>query len=318
MLPKIGVVVPCYNEEAILMDSSKKLFNKLSALIAAEKVAPDSFIAFVNDGSKDNTWPLIQQVVNEGAHFKGINLARNVGHQNAVYAGIATIYEMVDATISIDADLQDDIEVFDEMIAHFSAGIHMVYGVRKDRKSDTWFKRFTASQYYNVLSAMKVDIVKHHADFRLTSKSVNEALMQFPESQLFLRGIFPKIGYAHSFVYYDRLERLAGESKYPLKKMLALAWDGITSFSSFPLKLVFRAGVFMFFAGIMLSFYALYAYWSGNAIPGWASTVLPLYFLGAIQLLCVGILGEYIGKIYVEVKRRPRFFVQEILENQKP
>ena len=317
MLPKIGVVVPCYNEEAILMDSSQKLSEKLSALIALKKIASESFVAFVNDGSKDKTWTMIQQVVRENQLFKGINLARNVGHQNAVYAGISAIYEMVDATISIDADLQDDIQVIDEMIAHFSAGIHMVYGVRKGRKSDTWFKRFTASQYYNLLSSMKVDIVKHHADFRLTSKSVNNALMQFPESQLFLRGIFPKIGYAHSFVYYDRLERLAGESKYPLKKMLALAWDGITSFSSFPLKLVFRAGVFMFFVGILLSIYALYAYWSGNAIPGWASTVLPLYFLGAIQLLCVGILGEYIGKIYVEVKNRPRFFVQEIINNKR-
>jgi glycosyltransferase involved in cell wall biosynthesis len=222
MIPKIGIVVPCYNEEAILHDSAHKLEEKLQHLIQNEIIHQNSFVVFVNDGSKDATWSIIKDLVASSNLLVGLNLSKNVGHQNAVYAGIQSFYQKASALISIDADLQDDIQVIDEMVAHFKAGSEIVYGVRKNRTTDTWFKRMTASQYYNLLQAMKVDIVKHHADFRLTSTAVNAALMNFQESHLFLRGIFPKMGYSHSFVYYDRLERLAGESKYPLKKMATI------------------------------------------------------------------------------------------------
>lgn len=312
-LPTIGIVSPCYNEEQVLAETAHQLQELLEQMIQDHLVSSNSFIAFVDDGSKDNTWSQIESCCHNSVCIKGLKLAGNVGHQNALLAGLLTFNNDADALISIDADLQDDIKVIPEMIEKFKSGSDIVYGVRQERKTDTYFKRNTALTFYYIMKKMKVNVVHNHADYRLCSSRVIDALSRFNEVNLFLRGIIPSIGYKQEVVYYDRLERFAGESKYPLSKMLAFAWNGITSFSTFPLKMVTTIGFLIFFVCILMSLYALAALYTGNIVPGWVSTVLPMYFLGGIQLFCFGIIGEYIGKIYREVKQRPRYIIDERL-----
>jgi glycosyltransferase involved in cell wall biosynthesis len=313
-LPCIGFILPCYNEQEVLRETAAAMSAYVRLLIHKEIISPNSFIVFVNDGSADNTFSIIAQLTAEDTIFKGLNLAANVGHQRALYAGLVIFRDRADALISLDADLQDDITVTEEMIRAFRAGSDIVYGIRKERKSDTYFKRKSAELFYKLMLAMKVKIYYNHADYRLASRRVLDQLAQFREYHLFLRGIFPLMGYNHSMVYYDRKERTAGQSKYPFRKMLSFAWEGITSFSSYPLRLVSTVGFIVFLTSILLSIYTLVLYFFGYTIHGWVSTVLPIYFLGGIQLLCVSVLGEYIGKIYIELKDRPRYGVERILE----
>ncbi len=310
-LPVIGIVSPCYNEELVLAETSHQLNSILADMIARAVISEKSFAVFVDDGSKDQTWAAIEKQSSALAHIKGLKLAGNVGHQKALLAGLITFKGEADALISIDADLQDDVRVIEEMIMKFKSGTDVVYGVRKERTTDTFFKRNTALIFYKLMKKMKVNIVYNHADYRLCSTRVIDALSQFNEVNLFLRGIIPSIGFRNEVVYYDRLERFAGESKYPFKKMAAFAWNGVTSFSNYPLKLVSIIGFVIFFVCLIMSGYALFALYRHSVVPGWVSTVLPMYFLGGVQLLCFGIIGEYIGKIYLEVKQRPRYFIDK-------
>lgn len=310
----IGVILPCYNEELVLNETSAQINTVLLDLISREIISEKSFAVFVDDGSKDKTWEMIEKNASEYPTIKGLKLAGNVGHQKALLAGLLTFKDEADALISIDADLQDDISVIEEMILKFNLGIDVVYGVRKERKTDTFFKKNTALLFYNLMKKMKVNIVYNHADYRLCSKRVLNALNEFDEVNLFLRGIIPSIGFSNDIVYYNRLERFAGESKYPFRKMAAFAWNGITSFSNYPLKLVTIVGFVIFFFCLIMTVYALFALYTGNIVPGWLSTVLPMYFLGGVQLFCFGILGEYIGKIYLEVKKRPRYFIDKKID----
>ncbi len=311
--PIIGIVSPCYNEALVLNETSQQLNAILEDLVKREIISDKSFAVFVDDGSKDNTWELIESKSSTLKYIKGLKLAGNVGHQNALLAGLMTFKDEADALISIDADLQDDVRVIEEMILKFKSGIDVVYGVRKERATDTFFKKNTALLFYNLMRKMKVDIVHNHADYRLCSKRVLNALAEFGEVNLFLRGIIPTIGFKKDNVYYDRLERFAGESKYPFRKMAAFAWNGITSFSNYPLKMVTFLGFLIFLVCLLMSGYALIAlfYDKSDLVPGWLSTVLPMYFLGGIQLFCFGIIGEYVGKIYSEVKQRPRYFIDK-------
>lgn len=312
--PVVGIVLPCYNEELVLKETSTQINNILEDLIHRSIISHDSFAVFIDDGSKDNTWLLIEQSNHLYRTCRGLKLAANVGHQNALLAGLLTYKDEADALISIDADLQDDVRVIENMIIKFNSNIDVVYGVRKERKTDSFFKRNTALIFYNLMKKMKVNIIHNHADYRLCSKRVLNALSDFGEVNLFLRGIIPSIGFQKEVVYYDRLERFAGESKYPFKKMAAFAWNGITSFSNYPLKLVTIIGFVIFFLCLIMSGYAVFALFTGNLVPGWLSTVLPMYFLGGIQLFCFGIIGEYIGKIYLEVKKRPRYFIDKRID----
>lgn len=309
--PVIGIISPCYNEEKVLNETAKQLNSVIEGLIAKNIISPQSFIAFVDDGSNDKTWKLIEENSNHYTSVKGLKLAGNVGHQKALLAGLLTFKDEASALISIDADLQDDVSVIEEMILKHKAGTDVVYAVRKERTTDSSFKRNTALMFYNLMKKMKVNIVHNHADYRLCSSRVLNALAEFDEVNLFLRGIIPSIGFSNDVVYYNRLERFAGESKYPLKKMLSFAWNGITSFSNYPLKLVTIIGFVVFFVCLLMSGYALIAMFTGQVVPGWLSTVLPMYFLGGVQLFCFGIIGEYIGKIYLEVKKRPRYFIDK-------
>lgn len=307
--PTIIVVSPCYNEELVINDTVIQLSQKLEELITKDIISNKSFIAFVDDGSKDNTWNKISEYSKSNSLIKGLKLTGNVGHQNALYAGLIYYKNQADALISIDADLQDDIMVIEDMIQQYINGNEIVYGVRKERKTDSFFKRNTALFFYKIMLSMKVNIIYNHADFRLCSSRVLNALEKYEEVNLFLRGIIPEIGFKNSVVYYDRLERKAGESKYPIRKMISFAWNGITSFSNYPLKLVTIIGFFIFIGCFAMTIYALISWQLHNTVPGWLSTVIPMYFLGGIQLFCFGIIGEYIGKIYSEVKKRPRYFI---------
>jgi len=309
--PIIGIVSPCYNEEQVLAETSQQLNEVIKNLIAKEIISDKSFAVFVDDGSKDATWLKITENATLYQHIKGLKLAGNVGHQKALLAGLLTFKDEADALISIDADLQDDVAVIEEMVIKFKSGTDVVYGVRKERKTDSFFKRNTALMFYNLMKKMKVNIISNHADYRLCSSRVLTALSEFNEVNLFLRGIIPSIGFSNDAVYYDRLERFAGESKYPFKKMASFAWNGITSFSNYPLKLVTTIGFVIFVLCLIMSGYAILALILGHVVPGWLSTVLPMYFLGGIQLFCFGIIGEYIGKIYLEVKGRPRYFIDK-------
>ena len=312
---RLYIVVPCYKEEAVLPETSRRLREKLEALINQGKIDRDSRILFVNDGSKDRTWPLIEQYHKEAPEiFSGINLSRNRGHQNALLAGLSTAVTRADMVISMDADLQDDINAVDAMIDEYHNGYDVVYGVRSKRETDTFFKRFTAEGFYKIMQALGVDIVFNHADYRLMSRRALEGLMQFSEVNLFLRGIVPQIGYPSTTVTYARAERFAGESKYPLKKMIAFAADGITSFSVKPIRLVFFAGVFIFLCSLIMLIYAIVTKIAGKSTSGWSSLMASIWMLGGIQLLGLGIVGEYIGKIYNETKRRPRFIIEQILD----
>lgn len=316
-MEKLAIVVPCYNEEEVLNIASEALRGVLDDLIQKNKIAEDSFILFVNDGSKDRTWELIEE--EHEAHpvqVRGVKLAGNVGHQFALTAGLITAKDMSDVTVSIDADLQDDVKVIEEMIDKFHAGCDIVYGVRKERKTDTFFKRTTAQGFYKVMELMGVKTVYNHADFRLMSKRAVEQFSQYKETNLFLRGMIPLIGYQTDVVYYDRLERVAGESKYPLKKMLALAFNGISSFSVKPISMVLGFGLFIIFASILATVYALVSYFMGNVVPGWTSLILSVWFLGGVQLLAIGLVGQYIGKIYIEVKQRPRYNIEKVLSEE--
>ncbi len=317
-MEKLAIVVPCYNEEEVLKIASEALRGVLDDLVNKGKIAKDSFILFVNDGSKDRTWALIEE--EHAAHpvqVCGVNLAGNVGHQFALTAGLITAKDMSDVTVSIDADLQDDVAVIEEMIDKFHAGNDIVYGVRKERKTDTFFKRTTAQGFYKVMDIMGVKTVYNHADFRLMSKRAVEQFSRYKESNLFLRGMMPLIGYQTDCVYYDRKERVAGESKYPLKKMLALAFNGISSFSVKPITLILGVGLFIVFMCVLAAIYALVSYALGNVVPGWTSLILSIWFLGGLQLLAIGLVGQYIGKVYIEVKQRPRYNIEKVLSSEE-
>ncbi len=307
---RLGIVVPCYNEEDVLPETSKRLLGLLDRLGSANMIAAGSAIYFIDDGSKDRTWPLIEELAGKDSRVHGIKLSRNRGHQNALLAGLFGAEG--DALVSIDADLQDDINVIEDMVARHHEGYEIVYGVRQSRGTDTFFKKFTAEIYYKILARMGVDIVYNHADYRLMSRRAIESLRQYDEVNLFLRGIIPLLGFRTTTAYYDRAERFAGESKYPLKKMLALAMNGITSFSVVPLRMISMLGFAVSFLSLIMIAWIVYAkLFTDSVIPGWASSVVPIYFLGGIQLLSIGVLGEYVSKIYLETKRRPRFLIEK-------
>jgi len=315
--PTIGIVLPCYNEEEILLQTDQKIGGLLEQLICQKLVAENSQIIYVDDGSRDKTWEIVQGLVDTSPNRVGIKFSRNFGHQAALLGGITSIYQQVDCIITIDADLQDDIGVIEEMIVRYSHGFEIVYGVRKKRETDSAFKRKTAQGFYSLMKTMGVNIIYNHADFRLASSRVCENLLRFGEVNLFLRGIFPLIGFNSTTVYYDRLERTAGETKYPLMKMLGFALEGITSFSVKPLRIVSLIGITLFFISLILALYSLYSYLFLGTVPGWTSITLPIYFIGGVQILCIGIIGEYLGKIYKEVKSRPRFIIETIV-SKKP
>ena len=312
------VVIPCYKEEAVLPETSKRLKEKMESLISMGKIDGRSRVLFVNDGSTDRTWEIITELHQEDALFSGVNLSRNRGHQNALLAGLTTAVNFADMIISMDADLQDDINAIDEMVDKYLDGYDVVYGVRSSRKTDTFFKRFTAEGFYKVMKLLGVDIVFNHADYRLMSKRAVEGLMQFKEVNVFLRGIVPRIGYPWTTVEYERAERYAGESKYPLKKMLAFAFDGITSFSIKPIRLITTLGAGISGISFLFLIWIIVSKFFGVTVPGWSSLMVSIWIIGGIQLLCLGVIGEYIGKIYSETKHRPLFIIQEVLiDNEK-
>lgn len=309
----LSVVVPCFNEEAVLRETFSRLMQLRGRLIARRKISPRSDIVFVDDGSHDQTWPLIESWVRDGAPVVGVKLSRNCGHQNALLAGLSTAKG--DAVITIDADLQDDEDAIEQMVDAFQQGHEVVYGVRARRQSDTWFKRTSAQSFYRLMSALGVRTVFDHADYRLLSQRAIRYLEQFSEVNLFLRGVVPLLGLRSTTVRYDRRARFAGESKYPLRKMLEFALNGITSFSVAPLRAITLLGFFVSLACVAFAGWALLVkLTSPDAVPGWASTILPIYFLGGVQLFCAGVLGEYVGKIYMEIKKRPRFLIERVAE----
>ncbi len=307
------LVVPCYNEEEVLSHTSSVLKTKINNLVGKNLISPNSKILFVDDGSKDSTWDIISSLHKEDNLFSGVKLSRNKGHQNALLAGLMTARDNADIAISLDADLQDDVNAIDGFIEEYRNGCDIVYGVRSRRDTDTFFKRNTARGFYRFMRAMGVDIVDDHADYRLMSKRALDGLADFGEVNLFLRGIVPLIGYKHGFVEYERGERFAGESKYPLKKMLAFAIDGITSFSIKPIRFVTTLGMLIFITSIAMLLYFFIIKLLGKTVQGWATLMGSIWMIGGIQLLCLGIVGEYIGKIYKEVKQRPKFIIEDIL-----
>jgi len=312
MAYKIDIIVPCFNEEEIIKKTNTSLLTLLEDLINKGEISNESYICYIDDGSKDKTWNIIEELTKENKNIKGIKLANNTGHQNAILSGLQN--SKADANISIDADLQDDITVIPEMIKQFKNGSDVVYGVRNNRKKDSFFKKYTAQAFYKLIKLMGVNIVYNHADFRLLSKVVINSLSEYKEVNLFLRGIIPLIGYKSTNVYYERLERTAGVSKYGFFKMLAFAWDGITSFSITPLRIITNLGFLIFFASVIVSFWVLFIrFFTTSAVPGWASTALPIYFIGGVQILSIGIVGEYVGKIYLEAKKRPRYIIEKTI-----
>ena len=311
------VVIPCYNEEEMLDETKKQLKVKMEKLIKDGVISKQSRVMYVNDGSKDTTWELIKKINKKEKLFTGITLSRNRGHQNALLGGLMTAKEHADIIISMDADLQDDINAIDEMIKKYYDGNEVVYGVRSARKKDTLFKRVTAEGFYKFMQKMGVDIVFNHADYRLTSKRVLEEFSNFGEVNLFLRGMFPLIGFKSDVVYYERNERIAGESKYPLKKMLNFAWDGITSFSVKPIRLVLNVGIVIFALSVVMIIYSIIRKILGETVSGWTFIVCSIWFVAGIQMLSIGIVGEYIGKIYSETKKRPRYIIEENLLDEE-
>ncbi|MDT0294660.1 glycosyltransferase family 2 protein [Mesonia ostreae] len=308
--PQLAIILPCYNEETILDYSKSHLLKKLTYLMDEKKISADSKLCFVDDGSKDDTWKILDSYKEKS--IIAIKLANNFGHQFALLAGLDTLKNNFDIYITIDVDLQDDIDCIDKMIDAYDNGDDIVYGVRNDRQNDTYFKRKTATLFYDLMLRMGVKSIKHHADFRLISNKVLLEFLKFKESHLFLRGIFPEIGFKQGVVYYKRKERSLGESKYPLKKMLAFAWDGITSFSNKPLKIVLYIGVFSIILSFFLTLYALIQLLIGNVVSGWTSILIAVVFFGGIQTLAIGVIGEYIGKIYYQVKGRPRYIIEKL------
>ena len=316
--PVLTIVIPCYNEQEVLPVTAPLFLDKLRQLTDAGLISADSRVLFVNDGSRDSTWDIIMQLAGADPHYTGICLSRNRGHQNALLAGLMTARRTSDVTISIDCDGQDDINAMDEMLREYHAGCDVVYGVRSSRETDTFFKRFTAQSFYKLMTGLGAESVYNHADYRLLSRRALDGLAQYREVNLFLRGMVPLVGFRSSSVYYERHERLAGESHYPLRKMLALAFDGITSLSVKPLRLITGLGTLISAVGFAAILWAIIEAILGNVVAGWASTVCIVCFLGGIQLLCLGVIGEYIGKIYSEVKRRPRFIIRETTDGSTP
>ena len=314
---KLITVVPCYNEEAVLKYTHDKLSALYTQMIVEGLITADSTILYVDDGSKDSTWQLIEQLNIEAQYACGIKLAHNVGHQNALLAGMVVAKERGSIILSIDADLQDDIRVIPEMVKKSQEGIDIVYGVRNKRATDTWFKRTTALAFYRLMHYLGVKTVYNHADFRLMSKRAVEQLCKYRERNLFLRGMVPLIGYETDCVYYDRSERLAGESKYPIGKMVNFAIDGITSFSTKPVRMVFGLGIVFLVISLIILIYVIIAFITHKAVPGWASIILSIWFVGDCVLMGLGVVGEYIGKIYIEVKDRPRYNIEEIVERKE-
>lgn len=308
------LVIPCYNEEAVLRETAKQLLAKMNSMFERGMISRESKIMFVNDGSKDKTWEIIEELHASNPIYSGVKLSRNKGHQNALLAGLMTAKEKADITISLDADLQDDVDVIDQMVEKYQEGNDIVYGVRSARKTDTFFKKFTAQGFYKLMEAMGVEIVYNHADYRLMSKRALEGLAEFKEVNLFLRGIVPLIGYKSDTVTYERHERFAGESKYPLKKMLAFATDGITSFSIKPIRLITAFGILIFAISILMLLYSLVVHFMGKTVAGWTSMIISIWAIGGLQLLAIGIVGEYIGKIYLETKERPKYIIETVLD----
>jgi len=305
--PLLAIIVPCYNEAAVINETARRLRAVLDDLISKTRISPESFIYFVDDGSKDGSWETLAELHRAAPVFKGLKLSANSGHQNALLAGLLSVRDKIDCAVTIDADLQDDVAVMETMIAHFTAGRDIVYGVRREREEDTYFKRCSALMFYKLMQWMGVDIVFNHADYRLVSRKVLLHLSDFREVNLFLRGLFPLIGLPSEKVYYNRIKRLGGESKYSLGRMAGFALDGITSFSTAPLRIITLSGLLISVFSLLMSAWVLAGFFMGKTVPGWASTVLPMYLIGGFQLFGLGLIGEYIGKIYKEVKARPRF-----------
>ena len=314
---KLCLVIPCYNEEEVLPETSKRLRVKYDSLIEKEVISKDSRIMFVDDGSKDKTWSMISKLHETDATFWGVKLSRNRGHQNALLAGLHAALDKADAVISMDADLQDDIDAIDGFIEKFNEGCEVVYGVRSSRKKDTFFKKHTALAFYKMMSALGADVVYNHADYRLLSNRALHGLFEFKEVNLFLRGIVPMVGYKSDVVYYERAERFAGESKYPLKKMLAFAFEGVTSLSVKPIRLIISVGVFMLILSLAMLVYFIVRHFLGGTVPGWTSLIVSIWAIGALQLISIGVIGEYVGKVYLETKERPRFIIETFLEDDK-
>lgn len=311
MAPRLFIIIPCYNEEAVLPVTAPMFLEKIKSLIAAEKISENSRILFVNDGSKDSTWEIISSLSRQDEHFLGISQSRNRGHQNAVLAGLMEAKDHCDITISIDCDGQDDINAMDEMVEQYKAGYEIVYGVRSKRDTDTFFKRFTAEGYYKLLNKMGVEAVFNHADYRLISSRVLQEFADFHEVNLFLRGMIPLVGFPSTTVYYERHERLAGESHYPLTKMLTLAFDGITSLSIKPIRIITGLGIIVTLLSIIGILWAVIRALAGDTFSGWASTICIICFFGGANLLALGVIGEYVGKTYIETKARPRYIISE-------
>lgn len=311
MTPRLYIVIPCYNEQEVLPITAPMFLDKITSLAAAGKISEDSRVLFVNDGSKDDTWKIIKELAKADEHYIGICQSRNRGHQNAVLAGLMEAKDCCDITISIDCDGQDDINAMDEMVDAYLDGCDVVYGVRSSRETDTFFKRFTAQGFYKFLAMMGADVVYNHADYRLISARVLREFANFKEVNLFLRGLVPLVGFKSTSVSYSRAERIAGESHYPLKKMIALAVDGITSLSVKPLQMIMGFGLFVAFVSFIGCLWALITALCGHSVSGWASMTCIICFVSGVQLICLGIIGEYIGKIYLETKQRPRYIISE-------
>lgn len=308
------LVIPCYNEQEVLPETSRRLKEKMESLMDRNMISRDSKIMFVNDGSKDRTWEMIEELHDQDPLYQGVKLSRNRGHQNALLGGLMTAKEYADMVISLDADLQDDIDVIDQFVEKYYEGCDIVYGVRSARTTDTFFKRFTAEGFYKIINLMGGEVVFNHADYRLMSKRALEEMAKYKEVNLFLRGIVPMIGFKTDVVTYERHERMAGESKYPLKKMLAFATDGITSFSIKPIRMITTCGFLIFAISILMLLYFLVVHFMGRTVHGWTSTIVSIWAIGGLQLLAIGIVGEYIGKIYLETKARPKYIIETVLD----
>lgn len=310
-------VIPCYNEEEVLKETASRLIEKYKSLIANDKISKNSRIVFVNDGSKDKTWDIIKELHEKNVTYSGINLSRNRGHQNALLAGLMTAKDYADMVISMDADLQDDINAMDKMVDSYLAGSDIVYGVRNKREKDTFFKKFTAEGFYKIMNKMGAEVIFNHADYRLMSKKALEGLSNYKEVNLFLRGIVPMIGYKTDVVTYERGERFAGESKYPLGKMISFAIQGITSLSVKPMRMIVGLGFLTSFISIIMMIYSVFRHFTGHTVTGWSSLMTSIWFLGGLNLLAIGIVGEYIGKIYLETKSRPRYIIDEFINSEE-
>ena len=314
-MQKLSIIVPCYNEEEVLPETSRRLVEKMASLTRKGLISPESRVLLVDDGSRDRTWELISALHKENPLFEGVKLSRNRGHQNALLAGLMTARGRCDMSISMDADLQDDMDAMDRFIEKYREGCDVVYGVRNRRDTDTAFKRGTALMFYRLMKALGVDITYNHADYRLMSARALEALSQFGEVNLFLRGLVPLVGYPSTVVYYERGKRFAGRSKYPLRKMLSFAWEGVSSLTVSPLRLITRIGIVMFLVSIAMLIYFLVRYFTGHTVAGWSSLAVSIWAIGGLQLLAIGVVGEYIGKIYLETKHRPRYIISEATPN---